>query len=324
MRGMWPWGQLENKPPDGGPYARIDSQNDDECFARYERWRHGEAIMTDHAVAGTAPALRVQSLVSLTRVRTVNHRDLAFVRVIADNDSYAGFEEHYLTRREVETCLPDRKFQSTDHDQHLKLLATAYEVSGLAIPSLTIRSPWAMFYNGNDINSLGNLRRLEVNLLSVPETRNGNSWIRDLLLQKEAAISGWIKSLTMLEELSVIGGSPSYDVFNILNLIFFPNLRRINLQGAWLEPWKLEAFLDKHWKTLEHVRIQEPLVVSVCRQQLDIGLGDLSWAETQALWEHTRRVIQNRAAMNGATTDLSLQIRPRDDRRRWRYLRYEG
>lgn len=294
MRGLQ--GLLRTQPPEGGPCSRIDHEEVDECYARYMFWFEGEQAMIRHELHDTAPELRLNLLINLNRVQTVDHKGLSSIRVRVNKDNYGYRDARDLTRREVESCVrdDDETAHLMDHS-HLRLLTTAQKRHGFSIPCLAVEHPWQLIGNHGyhrELQMTG-LRCLELSLLSP--RFDDLAFTLPFDVPDQYPLSHWILSLDSLEELSVTGGVEAryFDTLRLLAPAFFPKLRKLSLQGATIARTTLATFLEKHSPTLSYLRIRGQLV---------------TMRQDQQVWDQIRRWIEVLAEHYGVVTDLSEEL----------------
>lgn len=294
MRG--PSGLLITQPPDGGPHSRLDFSNVDECFARYEYWYNGEAVMLRYLRKDSAPEMPLHLLVNLKCVEMVNRRGLASIRV-RRNRAADGYEDaRDYTRREVETCCRDDGCRTWNEQALFRLFMYAHGRSDATIPRFVFQHLDELLDNGNrPPNRIASLNCLKLDLQSCLGCTEAS---RELC--KSSPLAAWMDDV---EEL-IIFGSPC-DSFILQRLIKapFPKLQKLTLEGVLIDTSWLAIFLEDHWSTLTRVKIQDPAITVKPKNYGQLQLE--SDANYQEIWTSFRKWIEERAALRGVTIELS-------------------
>ena len=267
-------GILRSQSPKGGPFARLDFEDVDACFARYKRWRDGEAEMTWSLENEVTPELRLDLLNKLERLQTVGQNGLACIE-LETKPELSALHKTNLTRREIESCLLDEG-ELIDYDgAHWRLLVLVQKQCGVSLSSLALENLWELFRGFSRYHLVEpifkNLRCLELSLLPMLDPCLRSKILLDKRTGDLASLAVYVPPLENLEELLIIGSDRlrSCDVISLLSCVPLPKLTEIRLQGVPIGLSSFKAFLDRQWETLVSLQIQDTWMIDNFHEDSD-------------------------------------------------------
>ena len=251
---------MADHPPDGGPLALLDHVDLDQRYARYKLWNDKEKFVSAEYEEQKAPALDLQLFGPLT-VETVGPLELSTVkRVGIDTVTRDAPRPNYCTRRHAETGIAEDgptlyngvDKRTTSH-LHLDLFIYASMAAGANITTLTLRRVYELM-SGDQGWEVPNLRHLKLDF-----------GIKNSGLYCYGRLCVWPRSgqLTKLEEITLIHNPETEDAFDVIlafNTTYFPGLRRVVLVSPETTGQNLGMFIERHWATLQYLRISTPLI----------------------------------------------------------------
>ena len=252
---------MADYPPDGGPLALLDHGDLDQRYARYRLWNDKEKFVSAGDKEKEAPFLDLQLFGPLS-IETVGQLELSTVkRKGVDTVTRHAPRPNYCTRRHAETGLAEEGpplFNGVDawktSPLHLHLFIYASMAAGANVTSLTLRHVDELMsgYSGLEVP---NLRHLKLDF-GIEHTG---------LYCARRRLGVWLDpgKLDKLEDITVIQQPESEDAVDVLDEFdqtYFPNLRRLTLFSPETTRNALGRFIERHWATLQHVCISEPLM----------------------------------------------------------------
>lgn len=249
-------------PPAGGPLAKLDFALE-KCFERYTNWRDGERIMKEHVKNGTAPALDLHLLPSLSRVESIGLLEMRVVKRKPMETSCGNlWTQRPETPRFYETGLIEENAMRNVRCVrfcHLPTFMIAASTSGKHIRCFTVHRLDELLksrsYNDNNVGiGLPKLRRLELDLSEV--------WCNYDEMDDPGKLAPWLHNLSKLEELHIHQNPQrshrSADVVRLLRHLSLPKLSTVHFRNVNASFTSLELFLSKHDKTLKSIDIFQP------------------------------------------------------------------
>lgn len=274
--------ELVQMRPLGGPLACLD-QRHDVRVRRYKDWMTGEREMQRHSHDGTAPRLNLHEFTNLNAVQTVTHRELATIKVVLSNENPAERRfPTYVSRREVETWLPDWDSPYSGpgiEEAHLGIFLTAMERSRSRIERLALRSPKVIFDCCHTLEFCA-LRHLTIQIEEI--SRLGQV--------RELSASSWPRYSTQsylptLEELEIIGQqSQNYwvDFFFLAqsyNNVHWPKLAHVSFKDTLISFDDVASFIMKHRRSLRKFSAIRTEIVGACVNRLLSFLAEAEIAD---------------------------------------------
>lgn len=242
------------------------SPSENDAYARYEAWQHGERALQELLRDGKAPPLDLNQFPRLRSVTTSDARLQYNVDFTDSSDS----SKYTFSRRQLEMGLPGS--DGLDNS-HLCLFILATDQANFALSKLQIGHFSELLSKGSECPAIvRNLRHLVIGPPSSGKPLSTGGW-------EELGLASWVTTLHNLETFEVIRTQrciDDVDLFAMLQTVRWPKLRRVRLVEVRTTAANLRHFLLEMYRhkvlPFEVLSIVSPVIVPADWTQLKAEL----------------------------------------------------